>query len=127
MPHNYFWIIPALLFALQAHSQAPCYRLLFDGAGLNAERSRAAAQACAACDSAGSDFAVFSTVYYPPSRYFAGGFPDSAAAALRVQAAAISSAHLLLLWRPNAGGLLHILARDASGRKAGLRVVQVKE
>jgi hypothetical protein len=28
---------------------------------------------------------------------------------------------------PNAGGLLHILARDASGRKAGLRVVQVKE
>ena len=119
MPRNYFWIIPALLFALQAHSQAPCYRLLFDGAGLNAERSRAAAQACAACDSAGSDFAVFSTVYYPPSRYFAGGFPDSAAAALRVQAAAISSA--------NAGGLLHIRARDASGRKAGLRVVQVKE
>ncbi len=77
---SYFWIIPALLFALQAHGQAP-----YDG------------------------------------------FPDSAAAALRVQAAAISSAHLLLLWRFDAGGLLHILARDASGRKAGLRVVQVKE
>ncbi len=28
---------------------------------------------------------------------------------------------------PNAGGLLHVLARDASGRKAGVRVLQVKE
>jgi len=28
---------------------------------------------------------------------------------------------------PNAAGLLHVLARDASGRKAGVRVVQVKE
>ncbi len=106
MTCRYFWIFPALLLTLQAHSQAPCYRLLFDGAGLNADRSGAAAQACAARDSAGSDFTVFSAVYYPPSRYFAGGFPDSAAAALRAQAAAISSAHLLLLWRFDAGGQL---------------------